>query len=189
MIVSLLLAAGASRRFGANKLLVPLPGGTPVVLASARALAEAGAPVLAVLRPGDDAVAGVLAREPGVTLTRCPEADLGMGRSLAHGVAESALAAGWLVALGDMPWVRPADAAAVLRALEAGASIAAPFHAGQRGHPVGFSGRWRNALLALTGDQGARAILDAAAGAITPVTCDHPGVLRDLDWPSDLSGA
>jgi molybdenum cofactor cytidylyltransferase len=184
---TLLLAAGRSRRFGADKLAAPLADGTPVVVRTARSLCAAGHPVLAVVRSEGSAVAALLAAVPDIVLSPCPDADLGIGRSLAWGVARSADAGGWLVCLGDMPFVRPETLSRVADALRAGASIAAPVHAGRRGHPVGFARCWREALLALDGDTGGQVILRAHPEALTLVPVDDPGVLRDLDLPEDLS--
>ena len=186
MIRTLLLAAGSSRRFGSNKLLAPLADGTPVVLRAAQVLSAAGCRVLVVVRPDDRAVADRLASLRDLEASPCPTAERGVGNSLAWAVAHSADAAGWLVALGDMPFLREASVRAVLRAARAGASIAAPVYNGRRGHPVFFSRHWRERLLALTGDRGGQVILHASPDALTPVPCDDPGVLRDIDAPADL---
>jgi molybdenum cofactor cytidylyltransferase len=96
-------------------------------------------------------------------------------------------ATGWLVALGDMPFIHPASIAAVAQALAAGPqAIAAPVHAGRRGHPVGFGAAHGPALAALQGDEGARALLQRHAHALQLVPVDDPGVLRDVDTPADL---
>jgi molybdenum cofactor cytidylyltransferase len=87
-----------------------------------------------------------------------------------------------------MPWVRRESIIAVLDQLAAGAAIAAPLLHGRRGHPVGFSARYRSELLALRGDTGARALLAAKAHHIVTVAVDDPGVLRDVDTPADLAG-
>jgi molybdenum cofactor cytidylyltransferase len=182
---ALLLAAGAARRFGADKLSVRLLDGTPVGVAAARSLLAAGCETLAVVRDAQTGITPELARL-GVRLALCPEAHLGMGHSLACGVQASADADGWLVALADMPWVQPASIAAVAAALAAGAHIAAPQYAGRRGHPVGFAAGFRAQLLALGGDQGARGLLRAHADRIVTIDVDDPGVLRDVDLPADL---
>ena len=187
MIQAILLAAGSSRRFGVDKLHVPLDDGLPLVLWTARNLRAAGCPVLAVVRPGDRVTADLLTSVSGVEVSACPGAERGMGRSLAWGVARSAGAAGWLVALGDMPYLRPRSIRSVLDAVSAGASIAAPVLAGQRGHPVAFSRHWRHELLRLDGDEGARSILRAHSDLLKLVPCGDPGVLRDIDRPSDLA--
>jgi molybdenum cofactor cytidylyltransferase len=182
---TLLLAAGASLRFGSNKLLASMPDGTPVLLQSAQTLLEACGTLLAVLRPEDDTAARLLSDLPGLEITVCPEAHLGMGRSLAWGVTHSPDADGWLVALADMPYVRRESICAVLDTLRNGASIAAPVFGDRRGHPVGFSRIWRDDLTALAGDRGGQSILLTNPEAITLVRCEDPGVLRDIDRPDD----
>jgi molybdenum cofactor cytidylyltransferase len=181
----LMLAAGGGRRFGADKLSAPLPDGTPVGLASARALRLASADVLAVVRDAAEGIAPRLAAE-GVPIVPCPQAAAGMGHSLACGVRASADADGWLVALADMPFIQPASVVAVLDALRRGADIAAPTRDGRRGHPVGFSARWREPLSSLVGDRGARDLLAAESDRIVSIPCNDPGIFRDVDVPADL---
>ena len=183
----ILLAAGAGRRFGGAKLLAPLPDGTPVGVASCRALVAVLPRTVAVVRPGDDELAAALAGT-GAAVVRCARADEGMGASLACGVAATGDAGGWVVALADMPWIAPATIRRVVEALAAGASIAAPFHRGGRGHPVGFSSGHRAALAALGGDEGAKHLLAARSADIVRIDVDDPGALRDVDRPSDLAG-
>ena len=81
-------------------------------------------------------------------------------------MAASRDARGWLVALADMPCIRVATLQAVAELIGGGAALAAPSYAGRRGHPVGFAARWRDALLALEGDEGARAILTGDANIV-----------------------
>ncbi len=185
-IVGLLLAAGHGRRFGGDKLLQPLADGTPVAVAAARALKAACADSIAVLRPEQDALAALLEAE-GLRVVRCAAARSGMGYSLAAGVAASRDARGWLVALADMPCIRVATLQAVAELIGGGAALAAPSYAGRRGHPVGFAARWRDALLALEGDEGARAILEQSRFLLHVLETDDPGVLQDVDSPADLA--
>ena len=185
-IVGLLLAAGHGRRFGGDKLLQPLADGTPVAVAAARALKAACADSIAVLRPEQDALAALLEAE-GLRVVRCAAARSGMGYSLAAGVAASRDARGWLVALADMPCISVATLQAVAELIGGGAALAAPSYAGRRGHPVGFAARWRDALLALEGDEGARAILQQSRFLLHVLETDDPGVLQDVDSPADLA--
>lgn len=182
----ILLAAGSARRFGGAKLLATLAGGKPVGVASCLALVEALPRTIAVVRIGDDALADALAAG-GATVVRCARADEGMGASLACGVAASRDAAGWIVALADMPWIAPATIRRVADAIASGASIAAPFHRGERGHPVGFAASHRDALAALGGDEGAKSVLASHGADLVRVDVDDPGVLRDVDVPADLA--
>jgi molybdenum cofactor cytidylyltransferase len=184
-IVGILLAAGSSRRFGSDKRLQPLADGGPMALIAARNLAAACARSIVVLRPDDTALASLLA-EAGLETVVCPATEAGMGHSLAAGVAASADAAGWLIALADMPYIQPASYRAVVDALQGGATLARPFHQGRHGHPVGFAAEHRGALLALTGDQGGKAILDAHPAALIACPVDDPGVLKDVDRPAQI---
>ncbi len=188
--VGILLAAGRGRRFDPsgvrNKLLQPLAGGEPVVVASARTLMAVLPHVIAVVAPGDDGVAQAL-RALGCDVTVCPDAHEGMGASLAHAVRHSQPAAqSWLIALGDMPRVRASTISALVDALAGGAAIAAPVSGGRRGNPVAFGAACLADLLALGGDEGARRILKLRP--VTEVAVDDPGIFQDIDQPADLQG-
>ncbi|WP_205189845.1 NTP transferase domain-containing protein, partial [Burkholderia sp. LMG 13014] len=83
------------------------------------------------------------------------------------------------------PWIAASTYETVTRALDAdGASIVAPAHRGVRGHPVGFSAHHFDALAALDGDTGARALFASAPVKLLDV--DDPGIVRDVDTPADL---
>ena len=184
-LTGILLAAGTGRRFGAHKLLQVLPGGEPVGVAAARNLIAAVPGSIAVVRAGDQALAAALGAV-GLRIVEHPGADGGLGTSLAAGVAATPDAAGWLIALGDMPWVRAETILALTEALAAGASLVAPLYAGRRGHPVGFASPWRDRLMTLKGDRGARDLIAAHEDQLLLLTTKDPGVLLDVDAPADL---
>jgi molybdenum cofactor cytidylyltransferase len=185
-IVGLLLAAGASRRFGADKLAHALPHGVVVAVQAARHLKAEVERIVAVVRPGSEATAEALAAE-GCEVVVCQDADQGMGASLACGARAAGEAAGYLVALADMPFVRPSTIAAVRDALADGAALAAPYFRTRRGHPVGIAGRFRAELEALSGDEGARSLLAAHAAELVKVPVGDPGAVRDIDTPADVA--
>jgi molybdenum cofactor cytidylyltransferase len=194
-VAGILLAAGRGRRFGGDKLLaMPAPTthggdivGECVGVAACRHLLIAVPWVVAVVRPDDAALAAALGAA-GARVVRCADADDGMGASLACGVAATRDARGWLVALADMPWILPSTIARVAAAVAEGAPVAAPFHAGRRGHPVGFSAACRAALAALGGDEGAKSVVDAHRDRLARIDVDDAGTLSDVDTPADLSG-
>ena len=186
-IRGVLLAAGAARRFGGGKLLQTLPGSdTALVVAAWNHLAAALPDSIAVCRPDDAAVRALLERHC-IPHVACAGAAMGMGHSLACGVAAAQPASGWLVALGDMPRVDPATIAAVAQALRDGAGIAIPVSNGERGHPVGFAARFAAALCALQGDAGARTIVQANPDSVRLVPVEDGGILADVDTPEDLA--
>ena len=184
-IVGILLGAGSASRFGGAKLLATLPGGTTVGVAALRNLLAAVDSVIAVVRPGDDTLANAMLAA-GARVTACPNAGEGMGASLAWGVRAAPLAAGWLVALADMPWIQPATIKRVADAVRGGAALVAPQHRDARGHPVGIAARFYAELATLSGDEGARRLVAAHTASLELVAVDDAGVVRDVDTPADL---
>jgi molybdenum cofactor cytidylyltransferase len=185
-IVGVLLAAGRAERFGGDKLLAVLPDGECIGAASTRHLLAAVPDVIAVVRSDDGALAAALGAA-GARIVRCANAFDGMGASLACGVSARPEAGGWLVALADMPWIETATIARVARAVADGAIIAAPYHRGERGHPVGFAKTLYESLSLLGGDEGAKSIVAAHRDRITRIDVEDPGILRDIDTPADLA--
>lgn len=184
-IVGVLLAGGFARRFGRQKLLEPFGADASVAGLSCRKLVAATDRVIAVVRPEELALSEHLSRE-GAQVFVCADASLGMGVTLARGVAASKDAAAWLVALADMPAIEGATLNALVAALRLGQSLVMPCHRGQRGHPVGFASRYYQQLIELKGDQGARSILRRHPAEWDLIEVDDPGVLLDIDVEGDL---
>jgi molybdenum cofactor cytidylyltransferase len=184
LITGILLAAGKGTRFGSQKLLARLKDGRYVVEASATNLLAAVGRVIAVtgrderlMRVLDDCGCQVVVNE------RTAE---GMGTSIGAGVEASLAADGWIIALGDMPFIEPATIKKIKLALEEGAAIAVPTHEGKRGHPVGFARQYGDALCALEGDAGAKKIIDANIGLARMVEVSDAGIFADIDVVGDL---
>ena len=121
----------------------------------------------------------------GCSLVACDAQAQGMSASLICGVRQPPAAAGWIVALGDMPFVQSTTHAALLAALQQGSTLAAPSWRGQRGNPVAFSAIYRQQLLQLQGDQGARSLLQRYPVHLVEV--DDQGIHRDIDTRADLT--
>lgn len=185
VISAILLAAGSGSRFGGGKLLAQLPDGTPIGVASWRNLASAVSRCIAVVRTGDAALRGMLEAE-GAKVVECDDAYAGMSRSLVAGLAATSDVDGWVIALGDMPYIDPSTITKVLEAIDAGALIALPAYHGTRGHPVGLSARLREELLEVQGDEGAREVVKHHAEDCVLIECDDPGILRDIDTHEDI---
>lgn len=189
-VVAILLAAGSATRFGSDKLLHSLPHDVPIAVQAARHLRIVfGENVLAVVRPEAQELSDLLRRE-GCKVVVCENAAEGMGASLACGV-RAANAAGpadaYLIALGDMPFIRASSIAAVRDALAGGALLAAPYFRARRGHPVGIAEKFRAALEQMQGDEGAKKLLDGHADKLLKIPVGDPGVIRDIDTPGDLA--
>lgn len=184
-ITGILLAAGASRRFGTDKLTQSLPNGVPVAVQACRHLLMACDQVLVVVRPGSTTLIDQLT-PLGVEIAVCDTASQGMGASLAFAIQSRPDAHAWLIALADMPGIQTETLRQVADALRDGALLAAPQFQGRRGHPVGFSAALGEALRNLQGDQGAKSLLRTHAQALTQIDCEDPGILWDIDHPEDL---
>ena len=177
IIVGLLLAAGFARRFGSDKLLATLPDGVPVAVAAARHLVAAIPQSIAVVRPSVSALDDAL-RAEGLRVVPCEEAIHGMGASLACAVRAAGPAAGYVVALADMPYIAPSTIQAVAAALIARDLIVAPSFGKKRGHPVGLPGRYYAELIALDGDEGARRLIERDGVELLEI--EDEGPMRDF---------
>lgn len=184
MITGILLAAGYASRFGGNKLMHELHG-VPMGVLAARHMTAALTHVVAVVHAGDELLRTTLLAED-IEVVVCKNADEGMGTSLACAVSAAKKADGWVVALGDMPFILPETISEVAEQIAHGAVIAAPHYSGKRGHPVGFVKQFGPELMALRGDAGARDLLIRYAPLVMSVQTHDRGVLRDIDTTEDL---
>jgi molybdenum cofactor cytidylyltransferase len=181
---AVILAAGASRRMGANKLVAML-GGKPVLGWVLEAVAAAGLPPPVVVTDGRSEAVGAVLKSCPHSPAIAPDAAQGMARSIAAGIA--AVPHDWqaaLICLGDMPLV----SSDLLRALAARShpdAICAPVYAGRRGHPVLWGRNHFAALMALEGDNGARGLM----AGFEAVAWHDDSIFGDVDTPEDLARA
>ena len=190
-VAAIVLAAGRSSRMGGpNKLLESFDGKPLVRRAAEAALASRARPVIVVTGHMGDAVAAAL---DGLDIIRVENPDFaaGLSTSLAAGLgAVPAEAEAAIVLLGDMPAV---DGPAIDRVIAAhdparGAFIVRATSGGRRGNPVLWSRRFFAELSAITGDQGGRALFEAAPEAVVDVEIG-PAAGLDVDTPEALAAA
>ncbi len=188
-VAAIVLAAGRSARMGANKLLAELEGAPLVRHATLAALASPARPVVVVVGNEAERVRAAIA-DLEVEIVHNPDFATGMASSLRAGIAAVPEAAGALVCLGDMPRVRGAHLALLLDAFADAAddgAIIVPTCDRKRGNPV-LWGRARFAeIAALTGDVGARALIERHAASVHWVAVDDPAILLDIDTPDALA--
>lgn len=185
MIAAVVLAAGASRRFGGHKLLAPLRGAPLVRLVVEHVLARDVDRVLVVLGRDGEAVREALGGLR-VDFVLNPEYREGLGTSLRAGVAAlppDAEAA--VIVLADQPLPSPAIVDGLVRAFRAsGRPVVVPVYAGERGNPVLFGASLFGELLRVTGDQGARGVIASDPDRVEVV--DFPfAPPPDVDTPED----
>lgn len=180
-IAILVMAAGFSRRFkasGGEHKLLALLNGKPVLQHTLEHVAATGLDVFVVTRPEDRAIHALI---PAGCAVICRSA--GIGDSIAAGVKAAAEYDGWLITLGDMPFLTVESLLAVADALHRAPLVRAEVE-GVPGHPVGFQRAFFSALASLSGDSGARAVLNSAP--CQAVTLADKGCLLDIDTRSDL---
>ena len=180
-----MLAAGLSRRMGQAKLLLPLEGRLVVRHVAERLLAAGLERIIVVAGTEHGAIEAALAGLPvEVVVNLHPEA--GQAGSIRVGIG--ALPPGTqaaLIALGDQPFLAGEIIPALLAARDrTGKAIVAPRYRDGRGNPVLFSRELFGELLEVSGDQGARSVVERDAGRVTLVDFDLP-MPQDLDTPED----
>ena len=178
-IAALVLAAGASRRFGSDKRRHRI-GGQPMLAKTLALYRHVLDEVGVVIRPGEPVI-DALAREAACHPIEAADAAQGLSRSLAAGVAAMRHADGLLVGLADMPFLHTNTLRALVAAMEQHPHrIVRPVHATTPGNPVGFPPSFYDALTRLRGDVGAKRLIAAAPEVLT-VCVDDAGVLQDVD--------
>ncbi len=186
-IVAILLAAGTSTRFGGEKLLAPWRG-RPLWEHALEALTSSPeiAETIVVVHPRFPQPAA----RPRCRFVLNPSPERGMSSSLRAGVEAAPPETGaYLLALADMPAIRPALSASLVACFaRAGKAIVVPVCRGRRGHPVLIGGELRPSLLEIEGDVGARAVLRAHPERVAELETDDEAVLFDVDVPADLGG-
>lgn len=188
-LAGIVLAAGQSTRMGArNKLLQPLRGKS-ILRHAVEAQLEAGlSPVFVVTGHEQEAVAAAL-RELPVRIVHNPDYASGLASSVKVGIAAlPPQALGAVVSLGDMPNVTPQVIERLVGAHrdrpEALAVVPTLF--GQRGNPVLLTREIFAAVSLLSGDRGARRLLDEAGERVAEVAFEDPAIAIDVDTPEAL---
>ena len=185
MIAAVVLAAGLSRRMGQAKLLMPV-GGRAIVRYVVESVLAGGVDLVWVVtgpdvEPIEAALAGL---EVQIAVNPAPEE--GQASSLRAGIAAlPASVDAVLIALGDQPSLAPSIIPALLAARRTSPKlIVAPRYRDGQGNPVLFKREIFPELLRLTGDQGARPIIQREPARVEWVDLDLP-MPPDVDTPDD----
>jgi molybdenum cofactor cytidylyltransferase len=176
-VTCIVLAAGASTRLGRPKQLADFQG-EKLVVRAARIAASVG-PTMVVIPAHAPAIEQAL-KTLNVWVVENNEADEGMASSIRRGLDETS--GDVLITLCDQPLVTTDH----LRALVAArAPIAATGYKGISGVPAFFATKFREELLSLRGDSGARRVIDAHRDEVVTVPFEPAGF--DVDTDAALS--
>ena len=178
---AIILAAGFSNRFGAIKLNAQLASDKTVFEQTLERIKLAIPARVIVTRPE---VAALLS-DCGEPVRVFEQAEQGMGATLAFGVNLARDWDGYLICLADMPFVETSSYQQIAEQLNPD-SIVIPAYQSQTGNPVGFGRHFFDQLTELSGDAGARSVIQQNQAAVTRLALDDPGILHDIDTPEDL---
>lgn len=190
-MAAIILAAGESRRFGAENKLLAEAGGLPLVRRVVDAVMQGGVSEVVVVTGHDRS--GVEAALEGMPLRFAYNADWpsGMGTSIAAGIgALGGGAAGAFVVPGDMALLSSNLIVKLLDAFEEhqGSSIVVPVTSRrEQRNPVLWPRRHFSHLAALGGTEGAKKLLAEFAGSCRKVTISDDLLFSDVDTPDDLA--
>jgi CTP:molybdopterin cytidylyltransferase MocA len=183
VIGGIVLAAGAGTRFGGGKQLAELDGRP--LLEHALTTMEAALLERHVVVLGSDAECVLRAIDlHGAVPVVCSRWAEGQAASLACGLAELRDCEAVVVTLGDQPRLAPEAIERVLGARGSADAVRATY-AGEPGHPVVLERRLFDRLRDVSGDHGARHLLQSVGTVEVP--CDDLGGGQDVDTPGQLA--
>jgi molybdenum cofactor cytidylyltransferase len=179
-----LLAAGLSTRMGENKLLLPWTNEANIIETSAIPTTQIQAMQhIAVVSRDASRVSDALVNLGYLTVENpAPEAGMASSIRIALQCVHDDVDA-IIVCLGDMPFIKANIIAQLMQSFDPtdGRALCFVRHRGQRGNPVVVGRRFFGELAELSGDIGARVILDRYPHLVHPVDVDDDSVLVDID--------
>lgn len=183
-VACVILASGASTRFGLSKMLYQLDEGTSI-LAKTIGIYHAVFDQVHVVVRQDDKAAIQLVERQGANAIINANSGLGLSQSIIAGIQGVTQAKAWLFALGDMPYVSSETVRSL--AMQASLSnIVVPRTRIGNGNPIVFGAHFKNQLLDLTGDVGAKHLLKVNAQHVRFYDCQDTGIHHDIDRVSDI---
>lgn len=183
-VACVVLASGFSRRYGADKLLERMTSGQSMIEQTVALYRRVFQTVYVVARPDNFALINKLNTLTGVILINNTRADLGMSQSVVAAVKSVHPNSAWLFALADMPYLN-ADTVSSICSASKSDKIVQPVFNGTPGNPVSIGVSFRDQLLDLHGDLGAKQVVKSAGAALHRVDCQDLGIHQDIDTPND----
>lgn len=191
---AIILAAGTSSRMGAGRHKLLLPLGNRPVLAHVieTTLASQTRPIIVVLGHQAEQVRAAItqyANHPMITIIENPDYRQGMSTSLHAGVeaiinqaVASSVPDSALIILGDQPMMIAHILDTLITTRQTtGKRIIAPLYDGKRGNPILFAASLFPELLEVTGDEGARSVIERHRQDVATVELGDAVATYDVD--------
>ena len=177
-IAVILEAAGNSSRFGSNKLLHVMDDGRPMISSILDAVSPLDVYKKVLVTQYDEVAA--MAPEFDVVINDRP--DLGISRSMQLGLHAGGDADAYMFCVCDQPGLSTTTIERLIEAYKKGtAGIVSLAWQGKMCNPKIFSSRYREELMALSGDTGGRQIIASHADDLLLVEAKSEAEVRDID--------
>jgi molybdenum cofactor cytidylyltransferase len=184
--VAIILAAGSSQRMGGpNKLLLPWKGEPLAVHAMQAACASAAEQVILVTGRDGDEIAALYAH-PKIVRAHNDHFKDGLAGSLHIGLQAAGAAEAAAIVLADMPGISVNLIDELWRAWSENCYALVPTFEGRWGNPVLLGRQAAKDALTVTGDKGARTLLENARSRVIEYAVQSPEIERDVDHPLDF---
>lgn len=186
-IAAVVLAAGLSSRMGSNKLLSDL-NGQALIEATINRLSKAGIDEIIVVTGHQAAEVQTVLKNHKLRFVHNDDFAQGLSTSVRAGIAAAREFDAAFICLGDMPLIEAGDLNKMIAAFNAveGRSLVAPVLGRKLGNPVLWGQEHFVDLMALTGDRGARSLIESRRDQIVEIAVTHDGILLDADTPEAL---
>ena len=193
----MILAAGLGRRFGGPKMLHLMPNGLTMIEQTIEQYQTVFSHIHIVVADQDEGIKKCIQsyaekvkkleseNQHSFRVIECADSNQGMSKSLIAGVTATIEADGWMIGLGDMPYVA-SDTIVKLTGNLHQSNIVMPRYRQQLGNPVGFGCLFKDELLALQGDTGGKSITQRHPSRLTILDTQDQGVVFDLDMPDQV---
>lgn len=189
MPTAIVPAAGASERFGGIKAVADV-WGRPMLERVIDTLRAAEVDhIVVVLGDHEDSVRDNVPGLMSCRLVRNEHPERGMFSSLQVGFAAAPDETAYVVAIGDMPFVRPETVRALVAEHGRNGGIVSPRYRGKRGHPIVVDAAVRDAVLASPTTITLHDVIRTQSERRHDLDVDDPGVVRDVDTMKDLDNA
>ena len=181
---AIVLAAGASVRYGSDKRHIPFAN-TTLLQYTVQLYATVFHRVYVVLRTQEPSLTESFPLNSQTVIAT--QAQLGLSQSVRAGIQHVDSDPWVVIGLMDMPYVKSATLSRLARRMESTTASVVRLRCQQRyGNPVGFKQECFAQLGKLRGDQGARSLLDSDSFSVETLEVDDRGILIDIDTPEHL---
>ena len=184
-IAGLILAAGGSSRMGdENKLMMPFQG-KPMLNHVVNASLNSNLTQTFIVVGHQSSEIKNLVQSDDIQCVENEQWETGMASSIVAGISQLKQFDGFLILLGDMPLVTPELINEIIVHSSAD-KIVIPIKDGLHGNPVFFGSKFRDELLTLYGDSGAKKVIQDNLSSMIKIKIQSNTIFKDYDTKESL---